>query len=88
MVSRAVLLPRLELGFRRLEIEVGVEEGVIGDLPEWIDVAIAGPELRGTSVDRLEQHPKGGMVLALEGGLSHASPPWRQYHLKHGMMPS
>src|SRR6185436_20551251 len=45
MVCLAMTLPRHEVRFCRLKIEVSVEERVVGHLPKGIHIAIAGPEL-------------------------------------------
>jgi hypothetical protein len=51
MVAGAMVLPGDKVRLGGLKIEVGVVEGVVGDLPEWVDVLIAGPEPRGKGVE-------------------------------------
>lgn len=70
-----MLLPGDEVLFGGLQVEVGVEKDVKGDVPERVLVLRTVPETFGALDNCVLQHLKGGVVLGLDAFLySHIDP--------------
>lgn len=62
----SVLLPRNEILFSGMQIEVRVEDGMKCDLPELVFMCRVLPERIRTIDNRLPQHLEGGVVLGFD----------------------
>ena len=65
-----VLLPFDEVMLSLHGVEVGVEEGVVGDSPKGAGVLAAEPDFGRALFDGLAEHGEGGSVLSGEGAFS------------------
>src|SRR5579859_1659946 len=61
-----MIRPGNEVDIRRREVEVGIKEGVVRDVPEAVGAA-GEPEIFGTEFDGLAQHGEGGSILMSSG---------------------
>jgi hypothetical protein len=62
----ALFGPRNELGLGGVQVQVGVKESVVGDVPEFVFVGVSEPQRFGAVANGLQEHRQRRPVLLHE----------------------